>query len=404
MPPNVVADSIPDETHGEIPPTAGLKAYPPITDGNVLKAIQENWVLPPTTRSSSENVREAPRNAYEKFMFDYFLKDTRDLEVFHTQLVVTLTLVPSAFLLLFWKTTYLQCALHLVMFGVLARKWILGLHVQSHRPIFKNHVGLLNYWYAALSPFVGSTWFTYYVHHVKMHHVTDNGPEDISTTLFYQRDNVFHFIHYFCRFLFFVSYDICAFFIKRGQYSKVGLVAFGELSAVIPAVYWSMQGNLLAVAATFWIPFAVIRFGMMQGNWTQHAFLERNDPLGGGMQNAIIVVDCPYNKECFNDGYHVSHHLNPLRHWKDLPEDFIRRRAELYAANAVCFRNHSYETIWWCLMTGDWDTLARDWVHLGTDKRPSDEAIKKMLKEKVRRFSKEEIDRAVERENAGKKQ
>lgn len=54
-------------------------------------------------------------------------------------------------------------------------------------------------------------------------------------------------------------------------------------------------------------------------------------------------------------------------------------------------------------MTGDYDTLAKDWVHLGLDERPSNEQIKAMLKEKTKIFTVAEVQAAEEKQKLGKR-
>ncbi|KAI8800171.1 fatty acid desaturase-domain-containing protein [Cladochytrium replicatum] len=312
------------------------------------------------------------------------LKDPRDFPVLALHLAITLTLLPSAIVLCSTdRPSFIHIILHVAGIAVLVQRYMLGLHVQVHRPIFYNKV--LNVWLPALAPIMGSTWFTYALHHLKMHHIEDNAPSDLSTTMFYQRDNFFHFCHYFLRFLLFIIVELPIYFLKKREYSKVGMLAFGELG-VLFFFGWLATFRLASAITVFWAPFAAVRFGMMQGNWVQHSFLERTDPLGGGLQNAITVVASEYNERCFNDGYHACHHLNPRRHWTELPGDFIRRKKEMHESNAVTFKGQTYESVWWALMTHNYDYLASVYVYLGEGEAPSKEAIKRMLKEKTKKF------------------
>ena len=74
---------------------------------------------------------------------------------------------------------------------VFAESYMSMLHISSHRPLYADGFKLLN----GVIPFVlalgfGQTWNTYYYHHVKHHHVEDNGRNDLSSTLAYQRDSL----------------------------------------------------------------------------------------------------------------------------------------------------------------------------------------------------------------------
>ena len=58
------------------------------------------------------------------------------------------------------------------------------LHCISHRkPFKKNYTWLYNYIIWFVCPFFGHTPETYFVHHIGMHHVENNMPDDASSTL-----------------------------------------------------------------------------------------------------------------------------------------------------------------------------------------------------------------------------
>ena len=59
----------------------------------------------------------------------------------------------------------------------------------------------------------------------------------------------------------------------------------------------------------------------MMGNWTQHAFVDGEDP-GNAYKNSITCINVKYNKKCWNDGYHISHHIRPAMHWTEHPTFF----------------------------------------------------------------------------------
>lgn len=49
-----------------------------------------------------------------------------------------------------------------------------------------------------LDPLMGHTWNTFYWHHVKHHHVVGNVPNDLSSTIRFERDNLWHFCVLYC--------------------------------------------------------------------------------------------------------------------------------------------------------------------------------------------------------------
>ena len=86
---------------------------------------------------------------------------------------------------------------------VFAESYMSMLHISSHRPLYADGFKMLN----GVIPFVlalgfGQTWNTYFYHHVKHHHVEDNGRNDLSSTLAYQRDSLPSVIGLLCLFFF----------------------------------------------------------------------------------------------------------------------------------------------------------------------------------------------------------
>jgi hypothetical protein len=105
-----------------------------------------------------------------------------------------------------------------------------------------------------------------------MHHVTGNGPDDLSSTMDFQRDSFIGFLQYFGRFFFLIWFDMPRFFVQRKQYFYAVRALGGELSYFIFAYYlWTI--NPTATIFTMALPFTIARFGMMSGNWAQVHFL-----------------------------------------------------------------------------------------------------------------------------------
>jgi fatty acid desaturase len=355
-----------------------------VTDDNILTALEENWLVGTT------KVEYKPTTSYEAFIAQ-FINDPRDVPVVNT-IIMCMSLPLSTAIMYISGATIPHAVLHCAVFFFLLRKYVLGLHVSSHSTLFKKEYNYLNVVMPVLlAPFFGQTPYTYYWHHLKMHHVTDNGPDDLSSTLFYQRDDFFHFLHYFLRFYLFIFIELSMFFAKRKRFNAVANILFSEIGTVLSLFYLAKYVDFYTTFVCLILPLNIVRFGMMQGNWVQHAFLQRDDPLGGGLRNSITVVNSSYNKECFNDGYHASHHLHPRRHFLDHPAELLQNRNVYYEHNAIVFKQTNYDEVWWMLMTKNYSALADKWVHVGTCQKPSKEEIIKMLKIKTKRFTEEEI-------------
>jgi hypothetical protein len=120
---------------------------------------------------------------------------------------------------------------------------------------------------------------------------------------------------------------------------------------------------------------------MMTGNWGQHAFINtglKND----GISNSITCINSGYNARCFNDGYHVGHHLKANRHWTELPQDFTDNVDRYAREDVIVFEGLDFFFVSVLLWTGQWRTLAKHVVRLRGKDRTDDEVIA-LLKARV---------------------
>jgi hypothetical protein len=97
------------------------------------------------------------------------------------------------------------------------------------------------------------------------------------------------------------------------------------------------------------------------------------------------------NRHCFNDGYHTSHHLNPLRHWRDHPAAFIKGKEQYAAQHALVFHDIDYIMITVRLFMRDYKTLARCMVPMGDQIAMSLEERMAHLKTLTRPFTEQEL-------------
>ncbi|KAI1827580.1 fatty acid desaturase [Xylaria intraflava] len=302
------------------------------------------------------------------------------------------TSLPSA-LWLFYRFSYLHGALHVLLQG-----WYIGAYtLLRHQHIHQRGVLAKRSWVQVfdhvfpyvMDPLMGHTWNSYFYHHVKHHHVEGNGPDDLSSTVRYQRDDIWNFLHYLGRFYFFVWLDLPLYFVRKGKYTTGLRAAFWELSNYA-ALIFLLRTDFKPSLFTLLIPLLVMRLGLMVGNWGQHAFVDADEP-DSDYRSSITLIDVPSNRYCYNDGYHTSHHLNPLRHWRDHPVHFLQSK-EIYAReHALVFHNIDYLMITVRLMMRDYEHLARCLVPIGDQVDLTMEQRVAMLKRHTRRFSEEEI-------------
>lgn len=261
----------------------------------------------------------------------------------------------------------------------------LMLHCTSHRPFFKKRYSWLNkYLPWVIGPFFGQTPETYASHHLAMHHRENNLENDLSSTMQYQRDSIKSFMLYFTRFFFTVIPSLARYFNERSQLklrNKVirGEIIFFSICALLCILNWK------ATVLVFLIPLLLSRIIMMIGNWAQHSFIDAEDP-GNFYKNSITCINTPYNHKCWNDGYHISHHIKPNLHWTLHPEH-LQQNIQVYADNkALIFEGIHFLHVWWYLMTKNYNRLARNVVNVNGMFR-SDQEVIDVMKNRTRRIS-----------------
>jgi Fatty acid desaturase len=312
-----------------------------------------------------------------------FIYDARDIPFLKLIALTTATVIPTGVLLFLpGMFRWWLAALHLGLVLYFLGPFVLMLHNTSHRRLFRSPFGRLNHFIPwVLGPFFGESPETYFAHHVGMHHPENNVGPDISTTLDYQRDSLFGFTRYFLRFFFCVLYEISRYFVRKRRHALMIRTLAGEFSffaAVVALSFVSWRASL----AVFVVPFVTTRILMMAGNWAQHAFVDRDAP-DNCYRNSITCINSGYNRRCFNDGYHIGHHIKQTRHWTEMPEDFLRNVVTYEKERAIVFSGVDFNGVWLLLMLKRYDTLAGRIVQLGDTPRSRDEIVA-MLKSRTR--------------------
>lgn len=306
-----------------------------------------------------------------------FLNDGRDHVFVELGLAMTLVQLPYAALLFaLGNFSWWLAAGYWAIWGVFFfDRYILMLHCVSHRPLFrKSHRVLNHYIPVVLAVFYGQTPNTYFGHHLGMHHKENNGAEDLSSTMRYQRDSFLAWLRYYLTFLFVGLPTLVAYLVGKNRKRLARRVAFGELGfwAVVALLGFFVSGQ--ATLVVFVIPVLVVRTLMMMGNWTQHAFVDA-EGSDNPFRNSITCINTRYNRRCFNDGYHIVHHFRPALHYTEMAQEFEDRKEEYGRNDAVVFDGLDYFQIWLLLMLGRWRPLTRAFVRLpGAPERSDAEA------------------------------
>ena len=338
-------------------------------------------MMPLPTLTDPTYRADRPSSALDRF-FQSLINDPRDVPFLHFIIRANLIVLPCAIYLFLpgrfsWWLFVPYEALVIFFMG----PFVLMLHNTCHRPLFRRRYHRLNYYIPwGLGPLFGETPDTYYAHHIAMHHPENNLDDDLSSTMRYRRDSIVDFAKYFTRF-FFSHFAMSSYFYRRRRFRILRRLIVGEASfyALVAVLAYF---NFPATFTVSVMPFLLCRFGMMSGNWAQHAFIDPAHPENP-YTNSITCINTAYNRRCYNDGYHIGHHIRATRHWTEMPVEFSREQAEYARHDAVVFQGIDYFGVWVCLMLHRYDWLARRYVQLGETPRSEAEIIE-LLKSRTR--------------------
>ena len=324
-------------------------------------------------------------SALDRF-FVKFLNDPRDLPFIYLGLQVTFTLIPLAVLLYMPFITgwvwWLIAIVYLFINNITYKgPFGLMLHCTTHRRFFKKEYDILNHYLPwVLAPFFGQSPETYRAHHIGMHHVENNLEPDESSTMPYQRDSGRDFLKYFLTFFFTGIYTLVNYLFGRRRDKLAWQTIRGEVLFILFCVAMSFV-NWQATLVAFILPFIAFRLVAMAGNWVQHTFICPDQP-GNEYRNSITCINVKFNRKCWNDGYHISHHINPTLHWTEHPRFFRENLKEFARNRSVVFDGLNYSEIFVLLLRDRYDLLAQRFVDVGKH-FSSDEEVIAFLRSRV---------------------
>jgi len=318
-----------------------------------------------------------------------FIKDPRDLPFMHLLVSIHLTVLPLAVVLyspllegIFWWLLaipyfYISQFYFKGSFGLMLHCFC---HRSTWRPEFQWTQKYI-LWF--LCPFFGHLGESYNSHHIGMHHIAGNMPEDSSSTMGYQRDSLKDFIKYWWKFMIMGFHDTFQYLFKRDLKKFYVPLTWSEILFYIFAIAMLFV-NFKATMLVFVVPFFFARLVMMLGNWTQHAFVDPNEP-GDELASTVVCINTVYNHKCWNDGYHAFHHLKPSVHYTEYPLMFEKIKDQLAEKKTFVFSGIHYLHIFTWLMLRDYDKLASHLVNIEGTFKSKEEAIS-LLKARVKKF------------------
>lgn len=331
---------------------------------------------------------EKPDSTSRKFLKS-MIRDERDLPFVYLTIELTLVLIPLA-VILYLPVNGVVWWIAAVIFTLLNNfrykgSFGLMLHCTSHRVFFEKKYSFLNHYLPwVIGPLFGQTPETYYSHHIGMHHPENNMPDDDSCTMPFQRDSLRGFGRYLGVFLAIGIVNLSRYFIKKHRKKLLIRSMRGELLFFAMCIGLSFL-NFPATFTVFIFPFIISRIIMMTGNWAQHAFICPAEP-DNSYKNSITCINTKYNHQCWNDGYHISHHVKPSMHWTEHPHYFRQTLQEYIDNEAIVFDGIHFLHVWLYLMSKRYDLLARHFVNIG-NRFSSDEEVIVFLRSRTKKIN-----------------
>ena len=321
-----------------------------------------------------------------KFITETFLRrqDERNLGIFLVGINVMLTSLPLAALLYYMELHNVLSTTPYVVLGlcysgahckIFARRFLLALHFVSHCSIFNSRFRFLDHiWTSFLCFFFGIPPGLYYPHHIGMHHHMDNvGPEDMSSTMEYHRDSKWNHFKYMVRFVTMGGFELPVRLVQLQKYRMAVQCVSGCIffwSAIITGFHYAPKATLFV----FWLPWIICSFGLMQGNFKEHIFVDPNDPENN-YKSAFTCINTRHNAITFNSGYHLEHHLQPGLPWYRLPEFFLKNMDKHAENDSFVFSGVSVMEVGTLVLFGKFEELADHYVNLGQPQRTREELI-----------------------------
>ena len=324
-----------------------------------------------------------PKTKYTQYdrLWLRIMNDKRDLPFIYLLTIIHLLVLPLAILLFthivkgWWWWAIAIPYFYIAQFYLKGRFGLM-FHCLCHRKIFRSpfqkplHIYIT--WF--ICPLFGHAPEGYFSHHMGMHHIENNMPDDTSSTMSYQRDSARGFLSYFFKFLFVGVINTIRYLFNRKRKKLYQRLTLGEYVYLAFCIAMCFV-NLKATLVVFIVPLLFARLVMMLGNWTQHAFIDPDHP-DNPYKSSVNTIERRFNARVFNAGFHIFHHVRKGTHYADLPAEFEQNRETYGREDAIVFDGIDLVQVWFLLITRQHRALARHFVRLpGAPARSDDEAI-----------------------------
>lgn len=323
----------------------------------------------------------------EDYLSNIFIHDQRDSIMLSLILNICCTTVPLNVYLFFNPSHMLGlCTLGFTLFMYLQR-FILMMHYAEHRKLFKQPYRTVGQYFLSgfLCCFFGIPPGMYRLHHVVMHHIENNVfDEDLSSTEGYQRDNFCHFLMYYAHY-FGCLFLLPVYAIRKKRYKMAAMSSISTTTWMGLIVVGLRTTPIFTLWAMI-IPLVATGLAMMFGNFSQHIFVHPS--IATMPQNlksyefncalSLQSINHFDNQHAFNDGYHVTHHINSRVHWTELASHFLNNIEKYVANDVLVFDGLGFFDIGLNVFLGRLDVLADHYVHFTKEKKSKAEIIKEL--------------------------
>ena len=129
--------------------------------------------------------------------------------------------------------------------------------------------------------------------------------------------------------------------------------------------------------STFFVmyaPWMTVSFGLMQGNFKEHVFVDPDDHENN-YKSAFTCINAPSNALTFNTGYHIEHHEEPGLPWYQLPELFLKNIKKHAENDSFVFNGIGSMEVGTLVLHGKFEELADYYHNIGQPKRTREELI-----------------------------
>jgi len=309
-------------------------------------------------------------------------KEENNITVVYVMTSILLTTIPLAISLFFLEgklpdifISFLGLCYVLFNLFVHARSFILAVHYSTHTPIFNRKWKFLNYISTSiLCNFFGMPLWTYYAHHIAMHHCENNmSPHDVSSTMPYQRDSKLEHVKYMFRYMLLIWFELPYHLVQQKRHKVAARCVMGALIFFV-SIYYLFGLRPISTLFVFILPTVILSFALMEGNWKQHIFVDPDEPENL-YRSSYACINTPTNSLNFNDGYHIEHHKNPSMPWHRLPKYFQSQIANYAEQDGFVFTNIGSGQVGKLVLNGQLEELAKHYLNVGQKVRTQEELV-----------------------------